>query len=238
MHQAGPVPCAASAFSAMVPSPSRHLAALVRFDELAHRPGDLGSILQEACRSAAEGVDAGYAGMLQYRVDEQAFVLQAGVGLPSRLVGRARVAAHLGTPAGLAWHVNQPVHFRRFPAGGRIRALEAMTGQRVHRLVSVPVPGEGEAAFGVLEVGSAEAGEFAQRDLLFLQALADCIGAAVGRHADQASCADRAALAAERRRAMRDATRAGHVVVLDAAGRYQGRASGLQQDMQIPAGSE
>ncbi len=166
MHQAGPVPCAASAFSAMVPSPSRHLAALVRFDGLAHRPGDLGSILQEACRSAAEGVDAGYAGMLQDRVDEQAFVLQAGVGLPSRLVGRARVAADLGTPAGLAWHVNQPVHFRRFPAGGRIRALAA------------------------------------------------------------------------ERRAMPDATKAGHVVVLNAAERRRGRASGLQQDMQIAAGSD
>lgn len=167
MHQAGPVPCAASAFSAMVPSPSRHLAALVRFDGLAHRPGDLGSILQEACRSAAEGVDAGYAGMLQDRVDEQAFVLQAGVGLPSRLVGRARVAADLGTPAGLGWQVNQPVHVRRFPAGGRIRALEA-----------------------------------------------------------------------ERCRAVRDATRAGHVVVPDAAERRRGRASGLQQGMQIAAGSD
>ena len=229
MHQLSPAPCA-------IPPPSRHLAMLVRFYELARRSGDLGSILQEACRSAAEGVGADYAAMLQYCEYEQTFVLQAGVGVQTGFVGRTRIAAGLETTVGLAWH-DQPVHFRRFPAGSRIRLLEVMTRQGVHRLVSVPVPGVGRAAFGVLEVGSAETGEFAQRDLLFLQTLADCIGAAVGRHADQASRADRAALAAERHSAVRDADRAGHDVVPNAVRRHQGRVfSGLQQDTQIQAG--
>lgn len=238
MHQLGPAPCAAPAFPAAVPS-SRHRAALARFDTLAHQLDDLGLVLQEACRSAAEGVGAGYAGMLQYRADEQAFVLQAGVGMQARFVGRARVAADFRTSAGLAWRVNQPVHFRRLPAGDRIRAPDAMAGQGVRRLVSVPVLGEGEAAFGVLEVGSAEAGEFAQRDLLFLRALADLVAAAVDRHADRASHADRAALTAERRRAMRDVGGEERAVASDAAGRHRGTAfGGLQQDTQIPAGSD
>jgi len=64
--------------------------------------------------------------------------------------------------------------------------LDTAIGHGVRWLVSVPVPGEGEERFGVLEVGSAGAGEFAQCDLAFLQGSADCIGAAVQRHADRA----------------------------------------------------
>ena len=185
------------------------LAALMQLDVLARRESDLGFILQEACRSAAEGVGAGFAGVLQYRADEQAFVLQAGVGMQARFVGRTRIAADLGTTAGLAWHADQPVHFRRFLAGDRIQMSNAAIGHGVRRLVSVPVHGDGEEMFGVLEVGSAEAGEFAQCDLAFLQDLADCIGVAVARHAHQARLADRATLVAQRCSAVRELHRDG-----------------------------
>lgn len=189
--------------TAAVSSLSRQLAAPMRLSSLALRESDLEFFLQEACRSAAEGVGAGFAGVLQYRADEQIFVLQAGVGMQARFVGRTRIAADLGTTAGLAWHAGEPVHFGRFAAGGRLRMLDTAIGHGVRWLVSIPVPGEGEERFGVLEVGSAGAGEFAQGDLAFLQGLADCIGAAVQRHADRACRADRATLVAERRRVVR-----------------------------------
>lgn len=236
MRQVSPAPCGGPALLATVP-PFRHPAALARFDAVAHRPGNPELILQEACRSAVEGVDAGYAGMLQYRVGERSFVLQAGVGMPARFVGRARIAAGLETTAGLAGHADQPIHFRRFPAGDCIWALDALTGQGVHRLVSVPVPREGGAAFGVLEVGSAEAGEFAPSDLLLLQVLADGVGAAVERHADRARRADRATMSAERHRAMQDASRPPHVV-LNAAKRHHEQASGSGQDTRIQVGGD
>ena len=241
---------------------SRQLAALMRFNDLVQRESDLGFLLQEACRSAAEGVGAGLAGVLQYRADEQAFVLQAGVGMQARFVGRARVAADLGTTAGLAWHTGQLVHFRHFAAGARLRMLDTAIGHGVHRLVSVPVRGEGEEMFGALEVGSAEAGEFAPCDLAFLEELADGIGAAVERHADRARRADRATLVAERRRAVREPRRDGvrrPGVPTGSDGQRRGQGdddgtglptarnaakrrpaptfSGLQQDAQIQDGS-
>lgn len=74
----------------------------------------------------------------------------------------------------------------------------------VHQMVSMPVHGFNETAFGVLEVGSAEEGEFFQHDLYFLRALADSVAAAVYRHADRASHEDRAALVAERRHSMHE----------------------------------
>ena len=217
---------------------SRQLAALMRFHVIAYRESDLGVLLQEACQSVVEGVGAGFAGVLQYRADEQAFVLQAGVGTPTRFVGRARSVANLGTTAGLAWHTDQLVHFRHLPAGNHVRVSEVATGQGIRRMVSVPVHGEGEEAFGVLEVGSAEAGEFAQSDLTFLQALADCIGAAVARHADRTRRADRAALVAERRVDHGCGERVGRFSAQNAAKRRQASTfSGLQQDDQIPEGN-
>lgn len=209
MRQVSPAPGAVSTPTAAVSSLFPQLAALIRLDVLARRESDLGFLLQEACRSAAEGVGAGFAGMLQYRADEQAFVLQAGVGMRACFVGRARVVADLGTTAGLAWHTDQPVHFRHFLAGSRIQMSDAAIGHGVRRLVSVPVHGASREVFGVLEVGSAEAGEFAQSDLAFLQELADCIGLAVARYAHQARRADRATLVAQRRSTVREPHRDG-----------------------------
>lgn len=204
MRHISPASGLAPVRSAAVLSLSWQLAVLMRLHNLAQRETDLDFFLQESCRSAAEGVGAGFAGVLQYRTDKQMFVLQAGIGMQAGLVGRARIAADLGTTAGLAWHTDQLVHFRGFASGGRIRTSGDATGHDVRQLVSVPVHGEGEEAFGVLEVGNAEAGEFTQCDLAFLQAAADCIGAAVARHAHRMRRADRAMLAAERRSTVRE----------------------------------
>ncbi len=244
-----------------VSSLSRQLAALMRLHVLAHRENNLELLLQEACRSAAKGVDAGFAGALQYRADEQTFVLQAGIGMQASLVGRARITADLSTTAGLAWHTDQPIHFRHLAAGGRIRMLDAATRHGIERLVSVPVHGQGETVFGVLEVGSAEAGRFARCDLVFLQAVADCIGAAVAWSAARGRRADWAKLVAERRRDMRepklegvwrpdvrtepgkqrrdqgDSERTGRSTQNARKRRQAPTFSGLQQDTQIQHGS-
>ena len=47
---------------------------------LAHWEDDLDAVVYKACRVAAESTRAGIAGVLQYRVEKDAFVLQTGVG--------------------------------------------------------------------------------------------------------------------------------------------------------------
>ncbi len=221
-----------SAFSAEVVRHEANLltpqqAALMgHFDVVAYLQDDLDTVVHEACRAAAEGVGDGIAGVLQYRADEDAFVLQAGVGWPARMVGRTRVAADLGTTAGLAWLTGQLVQFRQLDATGRIRVPEAMVRHEVHRMVSVPIRGDSQRAFGVLEVGSAEAGEFTRHDLRFLQGIADGVAVAVGLHASRA---EQTELAMERQAAL-----AGQ---LDAVAGRQGPAGiRYQQDAQGGAG--
>ena len=224
MYQISPAPSvsAEAARCDVVPPSFRQAALIGRFDVLTHLEGDLDAVVCEACRVAAGGTGAGIAGVLQYRADEDAFVLQAGIGWPAGMVGRTRVAADLGTTAGLAWLTGQLVQFRELDATGYIRPLEALAGHGIHRIVSVPIRGDGQRAFGVLEVGSAEAGEFTRHDLSFLQGIANGVAMAVGLHASRT---EQAEPAMERRAALAD--------WLDvAAGRQDPAGISYQQDAQ------
>ncbi len=183
MHQISPASSTEIVRYEANPLTPQQAALIGHFDAVAYLQGDLDTVVHEACRAAAEGVGGGIAGVLQYRADEDAFVLQAGVGWPACMVGRTRVAADLGTTAGLAWLTGQLVQFRQLDATGRIRVPEALAGQGVHRMVSLPIRSGSQRAFGVLEVGSAEAGEFTRHDLAFLQGIANSMAMAVGLHA-------------------------------------------------------
>ena len=195
-----------------VSSSFRQTALIAHLNAFAHFEDDLDAVVHEACRAAADGVGAELAGVLQYRADEDAFLLQAAVGWPARTVGRLRVAADLDTTAGLAWLTGQLVQFRQLDRIERLRVPEVLVEHGVHRMVSVPIRGECRRAFGVLEVGSAEAGEFTRHDLSFLQKMADSVAAAVALHAGRTSRMELAELVMERQVALtrRSDTGVGH----------------------------
>ena len=185
MPQLSPAPFTeTAAWAATLPS-FRQMVLAAQFGAFARMEDDLDVIIHEACWVAARGVGAGFAGVLQYRADEDAFVLKGGIGWPARMVGRTRIAAHLGTTAGLAWLTGQLVHFRNLDKIDRLRIPETMIRYGVHRMVSVPIRNGNMEAFGVFEVGSTEAGKFARHDLPFLQELADGLAAAVNLRASR-----------------------------------------------------
>ena len=199
-----------------LPPPSaKQMVLALRFGAFAQAQDDLDVVVCEACRVAAEGVDARFAGLLQHCADTRAFVLQAGIGCPAWMIGRSRVAVSLETTAGLALLTGQLIHFRHLDRIHRIQVPESMDGHEIRRMISVPIQGECHAPFGVLEVGSPEAGEFAQNDLHFLQLLARSVAEAMDRHVSLMRWADHAAEALQR-----DPMPA---------------ASGWQQDMQVGA---
>ena len=198
MHQISPVPSAQATTRDAILSPLQQAEMIEHFDAFAQLKGDLDAVVCEACRVAAEGMGASFAGVLQYRADEDAFVLQAGFGWPARMVGRMRVTADLDTTAGLAWLTGQLVQFHQLDAIARIRLPEAMARHGVHRMVSVPIRDDGQKAFGVLEVGSAGTGEFTRHDLAFLQSIADSVAAAVSLRARRAGWTEQVELAVER----------------------------------------
>lgn len=166
--------------------------------------GDLDAVLHEACRIAAAGVQADFAKVLQYRADEQAFVLQAGFGWPASMVGRARFAADPGTAAGFAWRAGQPVILNHSVGNERYRVPQVLTGRSIRKTISVPIRGAGAEAFGVIEVGGAKPGRFDRHDVAFLQALAARLAASIDRQARQAAQEDLVALAEAQRSFLSD----------------------------------
>ena len=229
MHQTRPAPSVEAATSDATYTSQRQPALNAHFNAFMHLQDDLDTVICEACRVAAEGIGAGLAGVLQYRADEGAFMLQAGVGWPARMVGCTRVAADPDTAAGLAWHTGQLIHLRPLDLTGCIRMPEAMIERGTRCLASVPIHGGHKEAFGVLEVGSGEVDEFTRHDLAFLRRLANSVAMAVGLHAARASRAEQAELAVDRRAALAS--------LLDVvAGRQSPAAVSYQQDAQGGAG--
>ncbi len=199
MHQISAAPSIEAARrSAAFPS-LKHAGLAALFNAYMSREDDLDAVIFEGCRVAAAGVRAGFARVLQYRADEQAFVAQAAVGWPACMVGRTRVAADHGTTAGLAWLTGQLIHLRRLDTIDRIRLPDARVERGMLCMASVPIHGWHKEAFGVLEVGSAEVEEFTRHDLSFLRRLANSVTMAVGLHASRASRTEEAELVVQRR---------------------------------------
>ena len=159
----------------------RHASLSAWFNAFVDQHDDLDRIMQQACRVAAVGVRARFAGLLRFRADQRAFVLQSGTGWQEPEAECIRHAADLTTTAGLAWHIGKTIHFRGLSPDGQVRSLELMRAQSVHRVISVPIRGWSGEGFGVLEVGSAVTGEFTRHDASFLQALTSSLATKVGR---------------------------------------------------------
>ena len=202
MHQIRPAPSVEAATTDAICASRRQPALNARFNTFMHLEDDLDAVVCEACRVAAEGLNAGFAGVLRYRADEDAFVLQAGIGWLACMVGCTQVAADPDTAAGLAWLTGQLIHLRPLDPTGCIRIPEAMIERGTRCLASVPIHGGQREAFGVLEVGSAEVEAFTRPDLAFLRRLANSVAMAVGLHAVRASRAEQAEPAEERRAAL------------------------------------
>ena len=202
MHQISPAPSTKTTTRDAAFLSFRQAALTEYFDEFARLEGDLDVVASEACQVIAEGMETRFTGMLQYRVDHDAFVLQAGTGWPDRMIGCTRVAADPGTTAGLAWLTGQLVQFLQLDAIDCIRVPEAMVGHGIRRMVSAPIQGDGQKAFGVLEVGSTDADEFTRRDLTFLQSIADSVAAVVSLQSSWLSRTEQAQLSAAEQAAL------------------------------------
>ena len=149
------------------------------FSTFADRHRDLDLLVQEVCAVAAVGVRARFAGLLQFRMDQKAFVLQASTGWHESLLGSWEHTADLTTTAGVAWHTGQLVHFRNLRLCDRIRSIGPMKAAGVYRVLSVPIIGKDGEGFGILEVGSADTGEFSIHDKSFLRKLVGSLEAAL-----------------------------------------------------------
>lgn len=164
----------------------RQQSLLGEFGRMAMQTRDFRRILQRATELCAQGLATRFAKVLEYELDEKCLLVRAGVGWQPDIVG-ASLAADLGSPAGYAYQTGESVISNHLQTETRFRTPQILADHGIRRAINVLIEkgGEGKAFFGVLEVDSAEPGEFDQGDADFLTGFAGLLGIAIERqHAD------------------------------------------------------
>jgi signal transduction histidine kinase/ActR/RegA family two-component response regulator len=142
--------------------------------------GDFDTLLEEAARLTALGMQVRYCKVLEYQPEENRLLVRAGVGWHEGIVGHATIGAELSSPAGYALHTGKAVISNDLPTETRFTTPRLLVEHSVRRAMNVILLGEG-SSYGVLEVDSELPGTFTDPDIDFLQAVANLIGLALKR---------------------------------------------------------
>jgi two-component sensor histidine kinase len=145
-----------------------------------------GELLDSTAERVAEGLQADYAKVMEYRPDQGRLLVRAGFGWEPGVVGVASVGADLASPAGFALRTGKPVISNHLENEERFRTPELLVQHGIRRAMNVILQGNGRP-FGVLEVDSRSEGEFVEHDLAFLQGAANVLGMAIEKQRHEAS---------------------------------------------------
>jgi two-component sensor histidine kinase len=161
----------------------RQQSLLGEFGRTAMQTRDLREILQRATELCAIGLQAPFVKALEYEPDDNRLMVRAGVGWAPGTIDAASLAADMGSPAGYAYQTGMSVISNHLEADPRFRTPQLLADHGVRRAINVLIEkgGEGKAFFGVLEVDSADPGEFDQDDAHFLAGFAGLLGIAIER---------------------------------------------------------
>jgi len=161
----------------------RQQALLGEFGRIAMQTRDPQAILQRATELCADGLHAQFAKVLEYEPDQKRLIVRAGVGWAPGTIDAVSVAADIGSPAGYAYQTGEPVISNHLEADTRFRTPRLLAAYGIRRAINVLIEkgGEGNAFFGVLEVDSADPGQFDQDDASFLAGFAGLLGVAIER---------------------------------------------------------
>ncbi len=161
----------------------RQQSLLGEFGRFAMQTRDFRKILQRATELCASGLQAEFAKVLEFEPDEMRLMVRAGVGWAPGTIDVVSLAADMGSPAGYAYQTSESVISNHLKAETRFRTPQLLADHGVRRAVNVLIEkgGEGKAFFGVLEVDSADPGQFDTGDAEFLAGFAGLLGIAIER---------------------------------------------------------
>jgi two-component system, sensor histidine kinase PdtaS len=161
----------------------RQQSLLGEFGRIAMQTRNHRQILQRATELCAEGLQARFAKVLEFVPEESRLMVRAGVGWDVDTIDNVSLAADLGSPAGYAYQTGATVISNHLDAETRFRTPQLLVDHGVRRAINVLIErgGEGTAFFGVLEVDSADPGQFDEADADFLAGFAGLLGIAIER---------------------------------------------------------
>jgi two-component sensor histidine kinase len=157
----------------------RQQTALAQFGAYAFREPELRSILTEAARLSAHGLDVPFCKVLKYRPEQNDLIVEAGVGWQVDVVGRSISEANESSPGGRAFVRKEPVITRDLRKKHDFNLPPIYADHRIVSSANVPIQGTGERLYGVLEVDSPKVERFDKQDIDFLKGFANVLAEAV-----------------------------------------------------------
>ena len=109
--------------------------------------------------------------------------MSAGVGWAPATIGQVSLGVDMESPAGYAFHTGQIVISNHLQEETRFRTPKLLSDHGIKRAINVLIArgGEGHLPFGVLEIDSADPGQFDLADADFLAGFAGLLGIAIER---------------------------------------------------------
>lgn len=154
---------------------------LAEFGDLALRSDDLDEVLTEACRLVAGALGADLAKVLEIEHDRRSLLVRAGVGWRPDVVGRTRLPMGDRSSEAYAIEAGRPVISNDIREEDRFEFADFLKEHGAVALVNVPVFLPGGRPYGLLQVDSREARDFAEQDIEFLRTYATILGPVIDR---------------------------------------------------------
>ena len=145
---------------------------------------DVGQLIASACELVSEELQAELAGVLRHLGEGEDMTLVAGAGWPDGAVGSYTAGAGRRSQAGFTLLEGGPVLADDLARETRFHCSTLMLDLGAASAISTPIPG-GSEPFGVLGVFSRETSHFAGDDAGFVRAVANVVGTAVVRDAQE-----------------------------------------------------
>ncbi len=146
-------------------------AVVARLGQQALAGSDLQSVMNEAVKAVAGGLNLEYAKVLELLPGARELLLRAGVGWKPGLVGVATVGADTDSQAGFTLVSRGPVIVKDLLTEHRFSGPSLLLDHRVVSGLSVAIAGK-NGPFGVLGAHTTESREFSKHDVNFLESIA------------------------------------------------------------------
>lgn len=160
----------------------RQQAAIAAFGTFALRQNDLLTVLAEAARVCAKGLDVAFCKVCRYREAENDLLIEAGCGWKDGVVGHVVSRADRSSPQGRAFVTGEPsiCNDLREDTDFKLPAFYAEHG--IISTIDVVIKGAdagSDLPYGVLEIDNNKQHDYDQHDVDFLTAFANVLGEAV-----------------------------------------------------------
>ena len=160
----------------------RQQAAIAGFGSFALHQSDLLTILTEAARVCAEGLDVPFSKICRYREAENDLLIEAGYGWNADVVGIVVSRADKSSPQGRAFITGQPSISRDLRKDGDFKLPAFYAQHRIISTIDVVIKGNGHP-YGVLEIDSDEQHDYDEHDIDYLTGFANVLAEAVATSA-------------------------------------------------------